>query len=61
MSSQLYFTVAADIITATDVVNDNNKAKVENTKRQKYNNYLGSGVIILHQVCVVHHTLVSVE
>lgn len=53
--------MAADIITATDVVNDNNKAKVENTKRQKYNNYLGSGVIILHQVRVVHHTLVSVE
>lgn len=45
MSSLLYFIVAADIITATDVVNDNSKAKVENT-----NNYLGSDVIILHQV-----------
>ena len=50
MSSLLYFIVAADIITATDIVNDNSKAKVENTKRQKYNNYLGSDVIILHQV-----------
>ena len=45
MSSLLYFIVAADIITATDIVNDNSKAKVENT-----NNYLGSDVIILHQV-----------